>query len=70
MRINMTMLGILVLEKKIQFLQIRETEDYFLPRMIQTYTGQSVVAFGDAVLSTKDTCIGYEICEELWNPFR
>lgn len=24
--------------------------------------------FGDAVIATKDTCIGYEICEELWNP--
>lgn len=26
------------------------------------------VPFGDAVIATKDTCIGYEICEELWNP--
>ena len=26
--------------------------------------------FGDAVLSTLDTCIGVEICEELWNPAR
>ncbi|XP_054266453.1 glutamine-dependent NAD(+) synthetase isoform X2 [Macrosteles quadrilineatus] len=49
--------------------KLRETEDYYLPRMIQTYTGQSVVPFGDAVIATKDTCIGYEICEELWNPF-
>lgn len=24
--------------------------------------------FGDAVLSTYDTCIGAEICEEMWNP--
>ncbi|XP_046671791.1 glutamine-dependent NAD(+) synthetase isoform X2 [Homalodisca vitripennis] len=48
--------------------KLQETEDYYLPRMIQTYTGQSVVAFGDGVISTKDTCIGFEICEELWNP--
>ena len=26
------------------------------------------VPFGDAVLATVDTCVGYEICEELWNP--
>lgn len=36
--------------------------------MITAVTGQSVVPFGDAVISTKDTCIGFEICEELWNP--
>lgn len=49
-------------------LQLRQTEEYHLPRMISAVTGQSVVAFGDAVISTRDTCIGYEICEELWNP--
>lgn len=26
--------------------------------------------FGDAVLATRDTCIGSEICEELWMPHR
>ena len=26
--------------------------------------------FGDAVLSTWDTCIGSEVCEELWTPHR
>ena len=26
------------------------------------------VPFGDAVVATVDTCVGYEICEELWNP--
>ncbi|XP_066582206.1 glutamine-dependent NAD(+) synthetase [Prorops nasuta] len=46
----------------------RTVEDYFLPRMISEITGQSVVPFGDAVISTRDTCIGFEICEELWNP--
>ncbi|TRZ01942.1 hypothetical protein DNTS_032275 [Danionella cerebrum] len=46
----------------------RHIEEYFLPRMIQDITGQSTVAFGDGVLSTKDTCIGSEICAELWNP--
>jgi len=28
------------------------------------------VPFGDVVLSTLDTCIGSEVCEELWSPKR
>jgi NAD+ synthase (glutamine-hydrolysing) len=46
----------------------RQVEDFYLPRIVQNATGQIKVPFGDAVLTTKDTCIGYEICEELWNP--
>lgn len=46
----------------------QKTEDYYLPRMIAAHTGQYTVPIGDAVIATKDTCIGYEICEELWNP--
>ncbi|KAB0799157.1 hypothetical protein PPYR_07037 [Photinus pyralis] len=46
----------------------RETEEYYLPRMISSVTGQSVVPFGDAVIATRDTCLGFEICEELWVP--
>lgn len=46
----------------------RYVEEYFLPRMIQDVTEQSTVPFGDVVLSTIDTCIGSEICAELWNP--
>uniref|UniRef100_A0A8P4JWC7 Glutamine-dependent NAD(+) synthetase n=1 Tax=Dicentrarchus labrax TaxID=13489 RepID=A0A8P4JWC7_DICLA len=45
-----------------------QVEEYFLPRMIQEVTGQDTVPFGDCVLSTKDTCIGTEICAELWSP--
>ena len=26
------------------------------------------VPFGDGVLATRDTVVGFEICEELWNP--
>lgn len=48
--------------------KIREVEDYYLPRMISIVTNQEVVPFGDAVIATQDTCIGFEICEELWNP--
>ncbi|XP_041351300.1 glutamine-dependent NAD(+) synthetase-like, partial [Gigantopelta aegis] len=46
----------------------RQTEEYFLPRIIQDITGQKSVPIGDAVISTMDTCIGFEICEELWMP--
>ncbi|XP_045039340.2 glutamine-dependent NAD(+) synthetase isoform X2 [Desmodus rotundus] len=46
----------------------RHTEEYFLPRMLQDLTKQETVPFGDAVLATRDTCIGSEICEELWMP--
>uniref|UniRef100_A0A8C6M106 Glutamine-dependent NAD(+) synthetase n=1 Tax=Nothobranchius furzeri TaxID=105023 RepID=A0A8C6M106_NOTFU len=48
--------------------RLRHVEEYFLPRMIQEVTGQDTVPFGDCVLSTKDTCIGTEICAELWSP--
>lgn len=46
----------------------RQIEDYCLPRIVSVYTEQTVVPFGDAVISTVDTCLGFEICEELWNP--
>lgn len=50
--------------------QVRQVEDHYLPRIISKITGQITVPFGDAVVATRDTCIGYEICEELWNPER
>ncbi len=31
---------------------------------------QTKVPFGDAVVSTVDTCIGVELCEELFTPAR
>ncbi|KII85887.1 hypothetical protein PLICRDRAFT_44308 [Plicaturopsis crispa FD-325 SS-3] len=46
----------------------RQWEDHFLPRMIQAVTKQTKVPFGDAVVSTADTCIGAELCEELFTP--
>ncbi|KAJ7504473.1 hypothetical protein B0H11DRAFT_518662 [Mycena galericulata] len=46
----------------------RQTEDHYLPRIIQVVTGQTKVTFGDAVISTQDTCIGVELCEELFTP--
>ncbi|KAF7731462.1 glutamine-dependent NAD(+) synthetase [Apophysomyces ossiformis] len=48
--------------------QPRRLETYFLPRMIQAITNQVTVPFGDAVISTQDTCIGCETCEELFTP--
>ncbi|XP_059153927.1 glutamine-dependent NAD(+) synthetase-like [Physella acuta] len=48
--------------------KLKEVEDHYLPRMIYEITGQRTVPFGDAIISTYDTCIGAEICEELWNP--
>lgn len=46
----------------------REAEDHYLPRIIKAITGQVKVPFGDAVVSTIDTCIGVELCEELFTP--
>lgn len=41
---------------------------YYLPRMIQEIVGSQKVLFGDAVISTRDTCVGAETCEELFTP--
>ncbi|XP_034933710.1 glutamine-dependent NAD(+) synthetase [Chelonus insularis] len=43
-------------------------EEFCLPRFITQITGQNVVPIGDAVINTLETCIGFEICEELWHP--
>ena len=40
----------------------RQTEEYHLPRMIQKIQGTTHVTYGDAVISTPDTCIGVETC--------
>lgn len=64
----------------------REWEDHFLPRIIQAVTKQVrsscysakgdvderqiKVPFGDCIISTLDTCIGVELCEELFTPAR
>lgn len=46
----------------------QEMEQYSLPRMITEVTGQTQVPIGDCVIALRDTVLGYEICEELWNP--
>ncbi|KAL2010607.1 hypothetical protein VTN00DRAFT_6414 [Thermoascus crustaceus] len=48
--------------------RVREVEDYYLESIVGKITGQYTVPFGDAVISTKDTCLGLETCEELFTP--
>lgn len=44
------------------------TEQYYLPRMIQTIVGKKMTMIGDAVISCRDTVVGCETCEELFTP--
>ncbi|OQR76214.1 putative glutamine-dependent NAD(+) synthetase-like [Tropilaelaps mercedesae] len=46
----------------------KRIEDYALPPMVARLTEQARVPFGDALIETRDSLIGFEICEELWNP--
>jgi len=63
----------------------RQWEEHYLPRIVQAVTKQVAhyhsiisvvqflqvkVPFGDAIISTLDTCIGVELCEELFTPAR
>lgn len=34
--------------------------------MIARKIDQETCPIGDAIISTRDTCLGHEICEELW----
>ncbi|KAL7274958.1 glutamine-dependent NAD(+) synthetase [Rhizina undulata] len=46
----------------------RYVEEFYLPRLLMEITGQKKVPFGDAVISTIDTCVAAETCEELFTP--
>ncbi|KAF2800688.1 glutamine-dependent NAD(+) synthetase with GAT domain-containing protein [Melanomma pulvis-pyrius CBS 109.77] len=46
----------------------QHVEQYYLPRMIAKLQGNQKVPIGDAVISTFDTCVGAETCEELFTP--
>jgi NAD+ synthase (glutamine-hydrolysing) len=46
----------------------RYVEEYYLERIVGNITGQTTVPIGDAILSTYDSCIGAETCEELFTP--
>jgi NAD+ synthase (glutamine-hydrolysing) len=48
----------------------RHVEQYDLRHIDWNVSDQEFVPFGDAVISTKDTCIGAETCEELFTPDR
>jgi NAD+ synthase (glutamine-hydrolysing) len=50
------------------WLRVRQVEEYKLPLMMQKSQGVTTVPFGDAVISTPDTCFGAETCEELFTP--
>ncbi|PWY98312.1 putative QNS1-glutamine-dependent NAD synthetase [Testicularia cyperi] len=39
-----------------------------LPRVVAQVSGQQEVPFGDAVVKTRDTVLGVELCEELFTP--
>ncbi|KAJ5721565.1 uncharacterized protein N7483_009499 [Penicillium malachiteum] len=46
----------------------RHVEQYYLPPKIQKHQGCRHVPIGDVVLSTIDTCLAAETCEELFTP--
>lgn len=46
----------------------RHVEQYSLPPHIQEHQGRRHVPIGDVVLSTIDTCLAAETCEELFTP--
>lgn len=46
----------------------KQTEEHYLPKMIADVTGQVTCPIGHAVVSTQDTSIGVELCEELFTP--
>ena len=46
----------------------RETETYYLEAVLQKVTGQKTVPIGDIILSTPDTAVTCESCEELFVP--
>lgn len=59
----------IIVSPSVRFLTAKkQTLDVFLISCFLVQ--QETVPFGDCVLSTKDTCIGSEICAELWHPRR
>lgn len=47
-----------------------EIDEFSLPRMVEEINGQRFVPFGDAVVATRDSLIGVELCEELFTADR
>jgi len=46
----------------------QHVEDFYLPKSLAKLQGTTMVPIGDCVLSTPDTTIGAETCEELFLP--
>ncbi|KAH8816657.1 hypothetical protein F5884DRAFT_896414 [Xylogone sp. PMI_703] len=46
----------------------RQYETYYLEEAVALVTGQRTVPIGDMLLSTLDTCVGVETCEEMFTP--
>lgn len=46
----------------------KEYDMFTLPRVVERICGQQEVSFGDAVVKTRDTLLGVELCEELFTP--
>jgi NAD+ synthase (glutamine-hydrolysing) len=46
----------------------RVVEDFYLPRIVQKLKRQKKCRIGDALISTLDSCMGTETCEELFTP--
>jgi NAD+ synthase (glutamine-hydrolysing) len=46
----------------------RQFETYYLEQVVAKVTGQTTVPIGDGILSTPETAIGVETCEELFTP--
>ncbi|QSL64941.1 hypothetical protein MERGE_002245 [Pneumocystis wakefieldiae] len=44
----------------------RFVDDFYLPEMIYSITGQKTVPIGDSIICTQEVSIGFEICEELF----
>lgn len=42
------------------------TDEFYLPDMVFSITGQKIVPIGDSIIVTQDVSIGFEICEELF----
>jgi predicted amidohydrolase len=67
-RVDRSALAILIkVTAAIQSRAKKKTTDY-LESIVGEITGQYKVPFGDAIISTRDTAIGCETCEELFTP--
>ncbi|KAK1456513.1 glutamine-dependent NAD(+) synthetase [Colletotrichum cuscutae] len=48
--------------------KLREVETYYLEAVAAAVTGQKTVPIGDLILSTLDTAVSCETCEEMFSP--